>query len=280
MEFRKQKQANASPTRACTLLAATGELARQIGELANSAPQTLRFACLETFSSLLVAEVLRRFVAKYGKVEILLYEGDQVQLQEWLVNGEVELVITDDIGSSFANGRTTRICRIPSHTLLPGGDPLAKQSAVHRGTGNATASITRPPPDISLRDKFFYAQATSPRVAFRAQSYETVRSAGFGVALLQMKPSKYSTPDGPGWVRRLLIDSFAAPTLTVADMYGDHNPQLGGFQIDIVNDLFHEAGPKRFRGCNARTCPNTFGCALGPLKKPCGQDWFSGSLCV
>jgi len=233
-----------------TLLAATGEFERQIGDLAKSAPQTLRVACFEPFSSLFVAEVLRRFVARYGKVEILLYEGDQVQLREWLANGEVELVITYDIGSSFGDDRTTRICRIPSHALLPSGDPLAEQSAV-----SIAELATRPlvlldlPQTSTYMTSFFDAQAIRPRVSFRARSYETVRSAvsaGFGVALLQMKPGKFSTPDGPGLVRRPLTDSFPVPTLIVADMYGDQKPIFVGALIEIINDLFHEMGPSGF----------------------------------
>jgi DNA-binding transcriptional LysR family regulator len=227
-----------------TLLAAAGEFNRQIGDLANSAPQTLKVACFEPFGSLFVAEVLRRFVAKYGEVEILLYEGDQVQLRQWLATGEVELIITYDIGPTFGDDGTTRICQVPGHALLSSGDPLAEKKAV-----SIKELATRPlvlldlPQTSTYLTGLFDVLPSKPRVGFRARSYETVKcavSAGFGIALLHMRPGKYSTPDGPGLVRRPLIDNLPAPTLIVADMYGDHKPAFVKSIIEIVRDLFHD----------------------------------------
>lgn len=233
-----------------TLLAAAGEFNRQIGDLVISAPQTLRVACFEPFGSLFVAEVLRRFVTKYGEVEILLYEGDQVQLREWLASGEVELIITYDIGPTFGDDCTTRICQVPGHALLPSGDPLAEQNAV-----SIAELATRPlvlldlPQTSTYLTSLFDVLPSRPRVGFRARSYETVKcavSAGFGVALLHMRPGKYSTPDGPGLVRRPLIDNLPAPTLIVADMYGNHKPAFVRSIIEIVRDLFHDIDPNEF----------------------------------
>jgi hypothetical protein len=55
-----------------------------------------------------------------------------------------------------------------------------------------------------------------------------------------MMPGKYSTPDGRGLVRRPLIDDLPAPTLIVADMYGNHKPAFVRSIIDIVKDLFRD----------------------------------------
>lgn len=231
-------------TAAGTLLAAAGEFNRQIGDLVNSAPKTLRVACFEPFGSLFVAEVLRRFVTKYGDVEILLYEGNQVQLREWLASGEVELIITYDIGPTFGDDCTTKICQIPGHALLPSGDPLAAQSAV-----SIAELATRPlvlldlPQTSSYLISLFDVLPSRPRIGFRARSYETVKSAvtaGFGMALLHMMPGKYSTPDGQGLVRRPLSDELPSPTLIVADMYGNHKPAFVRSIIDIVKELFHD----------------------------------------
>ena len=59
------------------------------------------------------------------------------------------------------------------------------------------------------------------------------------MALLHMMPGKYSTPDGRGLVRRPIIDDLPAPTLIVADMYGNHKPAFVRSIIEIVKDLFH-----------------------------------------
>lgn len=230
-----------------TLLAAAGEFNRQIGDLVNSAPQTLKVACFEPFGSLFVAEVLRRFVTKYGELEILLYEGDQVQLRQWLASGEVELVITYDIGPTFGDDCTTRICQVPCHALLPSCDPLAEKQAV-----SIAELATRPlvlldlPQTSTYLTSLFDVLPSKPRVGFRARSYETVKSAvsaGFGMALLHMRPGKYSTPDGPGLVRLPLVDTLPAPTLIVADMYGNHKPAFIMSIIEIIRDLFQDIEP-------------------------------------
>lgn len=237
-------------TAARALLAASIEFEREIGGLTRGAPQTLRIACFEPFGSLFIAAVLRRFVDAYGSVEVLLFEGDQVQLREWLANGVVDLIVTYDIGPSFGDDRVTRICRVPAHALLPVGDPLAQSNAV-----SIADLATRPlvlldlPQTATYLMTLFDVLATKPRVAFRTRSYETVRSAvaaGFGVSILQMRPSGHSAADGPGLVRRALTDVFPAPTLIVADIYGANKPAFVRALIDIIKLFFKELGPEGF----------------------------------
>jgi len=246
-----------------TLLAAAGEFNRQIGDLVKSAPQTLKVACFEPFGSLFVAEVLRRFVAKYGDVEILLYEGNQVQLREWLASGEVELVIAYDVGPAFAEDCTTKICQVPAHALLSSGDPLAELDAV-----SIAELATRPlvlldlPQTSTYLISLFDVLPSRPRVGFRARSYETVKSAvsaGFGMALLHMMPGKYSTPDGPGLIRRPLIENLPAPTLIIADIYGNQKPAFVKSIIEIVEDLLHGTDANG----SAVTMPNVARSLLG-----------------
>ncbi|WP_250487920.1 LysR family transcriptional regulator [Caballeronia sp. GaOx3] len=237
-------------TAARTLLAASGDFNRQIADLVKSAPQTLKVACFEPFGSLFVAEALRRFVAKYGDVEILLYEGDQVQLRHWLASGEVELIITYDIGPTFGEQCTTKICQVPGHALLSSGDSLAEKNAV-----SIAELATRPlvlldlPQTSTYLTSLFDVLPSQPHIGFRARSYETVKSAvsaGFGMALLHMMPGKHSTQDGPGLVRRPIIDSLPAPTLIVADIYGNHKPAFVRSIIEIVEDLCNDADPIGF----------------------------------
>jgi DNA-binding transcriptional LysR family regulator len=232
------------------LLAASIEFEREIGGLAKGAPQTLRIACFEPFGSLFIAAVLRRFVDAYGPVEVLLFEGDQVQLREWLANGVVDLIVTYDIGPSFGDDRVTRICRVPAHALLPVDDPLAGRESISIGELALRPLVLLDLPQTSTYiTTLFDVLATRPRVGFRTRSYETVRSAvaaGFGVAILQMRPSGHSAADGVGLVRRPLADVFPAPALIVADIYGAHKPAFVRALIDIVRTFFHELGPGGF----------------------------------
>jgi DNA-binding transcriptional LysR family regulator len=232
------------------LLAAGTEFEREIGGFAKGAPQTLRIACFEPFGSLFIAAVLRRFVDAYGPVDILLYEGDQVQLRNWLANGVVDLIVTYDIGPSFGDDRVSRICRVPAHALLPVGDPLARKDSVSIAELAQRPLVLLDLPQTSTYiTTLFDVLATRPQVGFRTRSYETVRSAvsaGFGVAILQMRPSGHSAADGPGLVRRALTDVFPPPTLIVADIYGANKPAFVRALIDIVKIFFQELGPAGF----------------------------------
>lgn len=232
------------------LLAAGAEFEREIGGLARAAPQTLRIACFEPFGSLFMAAVLRRFVDAYGPVEVLLSEGDQVQLREWLANGVVDLIVTYDIGPSFGEDRVSRICRVPAHALLPADDPLAQKPAVSIGELSMRPLVLLDLPQTATYiTTLFDVLASRPRVGFRTRSYETLRSAvaaGFGVAVLQMRPNGHSAADGPALVRRPLTDVFPAPALIVADIYGSNKPAFVRALIDIVRAFFVELGPQGF----------------------------------
>jgi DNA-binding transcriptional LysR family regulator len=232
------------------LLAAATEFERDVGGLAKGAPHTLRIGCFEPFGALFITAVLRRFADVYGDTEVVLLEGDQVQLREWLATGAVDLIVTYDIGPSFGERRTTPICRVPAHALLPIGDPLAQKSAV-----SIADLATRPLVLLDLPQTYTYITtlfdvlATKPKIGFRTRSYETVRSAvasGFGFAILQMRPSGSSAADGAGLARRPLTDNIPAPTLIVADIYGPNKPAFVRSMIDIIRKYFRDLGPEGF----------------------------------
>lgn len=232
------------------LLAASNDFEREVGGLAKGAPQSLRIACFEPFGSLFIAALLKRFANAYGPVEILLYEGDQVQLRDWLSNGFVDLIVTYDIGPSFGDERVTPICRIPAHALLPIDDPLTSKEAISIGELAMRPLVLLDLPQTSTYiTTLFDVLASRPRVSLRTRSYETVRSAvsaGFGVAVLQMKPSGHSAADGPELVRKPLIDVHHAPALIVADIYGSNKPAFVRALIDITKNFFQELGPHGF----------------------------------
>ena len=74
--------------------------------------------------------MLRKYGDAFGPVEIVLMEGDQAQLREWLGNGLADLIVTYEIGPSFEEDCVTRICKVPTHAILSVSDPLAEQESV------------------------------------------------------------------------------------------------------------------------------------------------------
>lgn len=231
-----------------SLLSAEAEFAREIGTMGDR-PRSVRIGCFEPFGPLFMPEVLRRLVARTGPMDIALLEGDQAQLRVWLESGFVDAAVTYDIGSPFV-GYITPICRMPAHILMRADDPLAEQEVV-----SLEDFVDRPmvlldlPQTATYFSTIFEMTGRSRRIGFRTRSYETVRAAvgaGFGVALLNMRPSAGVMDDGPLLARRPLLEDLPPPTLIVVDPYGHRKPAFLREFIGEMRAYFHELGPNRF----------------------------------
>ena len=231
------------------MLSAANEFNRAIGDLSDRVPKVLRIGCFEPFGALFMPEMLRSYVDNVGDVEIDLLEGDQVQLQAWLVEGLIDLAILYDIGPIHTDS-VTRICRVPAHAVLHADDPLAARDAVW-----LSDLATRPlvlldmPQTATYLLTLFDVLAKRPEVRFHTRSYETVRSAvasGFGMSVLNMRPIGRATSDGAAIVRRPILDDLPPPTLIVADMYGAAKPLFVRIFIEIFRRFFHAIGPSVF----------------------------------
>ena len=230
------------------LLTAETDFLRQVGSL-QSGMQAVRIGCFEPFGPLFMTEGLKRFTAEVGPVAVSLFEGDQTQLADWLNRGFVDLALTYDIGPRF-NAHATPICRVPAHVLLASDHPLAGRPAL------AIADLA--PHPLVLLDlpltvgyllSLFDLHGVKPNVSFRSRSYETVRSAvaaGFGAAILNMRPLNPATSDGTKLVRLPLTDALPAPTLQIVDVYGPNKPRLIKRLSDVFVSLFRDGDPDRF----------------------------------
>ncbi len=230
------------------LLSAEAEFVREIGALADR-PRSIRIGCFEPFGPLFMPEVLRRLVARTGAMNIELFEGDQAQLRVWLETGFVDAAVTYDIGSPFV-GSITPVCRMPAHLLMRADDPLAAKDVV-----SLADFVDHPmvlldlPQTATYFSTIFEMTGRSRHIGFRTRSYETVRAAvgaGFGVALLNMRPSAGVMEDGPLLARRPLLEDLPPPTLIVVDPYGERKP---AFLRDFITEMlayFRELGPNRF----------------------------------
>lgn len=232
-----------------TFLAAESDFSRSVDSLATQAPQTVRVGCFEPFGALFITEVLKRFAEKIGPSEIVLLEGDQSQLHQWLETGSIDFAVTYDIGRSFGES-VSRICSVPAHALLHADDPLARKSAL-----SLQDLVVRPmvlldlPQTVSYLLTLFDVHGLKPTIGLRTRSYETVRSAvaaGFGFSILNMVPLGRTSQDGPHLTRRPLTDELPIPTLLVADIYGVNKPSFVTQFIEVCEQFFKEVGPKGF----------------------------------
>jgi len=244
------------------LMAAEAEFVREIGALADR-PRSVRIGCFEPFGPLFMPEVLRRMVGRTGPMDIALFEADQSQLRVWLETGFVDAAVTYDIGSPFV-GAITPICRMPAHLLMRADDPLAEKVVVSlEDFVDHPMILLDLPQTATYFSTIFEMTGRSRRIAFRTRSYETVRAAvgaGFGVALLNMRPSIGVMEDGPLLVRRPLLEDLPPPTLIVVDPYGDRKPAFLRDFIAEIRGYFRELGPARF----AVTTPERAGSLLLP----------------
>ena len=230
------------------LLAAETDFLRQVGTL-QGGMQAVRIGCFEPFGPLFMTEGLKRFTAEVGPVAVSLFEGDQTQLADWLNRGFVDLALTYDIGPRF-NAHSTPICRVPAHVLLASDHPLADRKAL------AIADLALHPLvllDLPLTVGYllslFDLHGVKPNVSFRSRSYETVRSAvaaGFGAAILNMRPLNPTTSDDARLVRLPLTDALPAPILQIVDVYGPNKPRLIKRLSAVFVSLFRDGDPDRF----------------------------------
>ncbi len=230
------------------LLGAETDFQRRMG-LLQADPQSIRIGCFEPFGPLFMTEGLRRFTEEVGPTRVALFEGDQTQLADWLNRGTVDLVVTYDIGPRF-NAHVTPICRVPAHALLPVDHPLA-------GAASLTIAELEPHPlvllDLPLTVGYllslFDGLGGKPTIGFRSRSYETVRSAvaaGFGIAILNMRPLGPAHADSPRVVRIPLSDPLPAPVLQIVDAYGPDKPRAIRRLSEIFCAMFRDGGPDRF----------------------------------
>lgn len=230
-------------------LAAGREFERAMHQFAVPHADTIRVGCFSPLGGMLVPPVLRRYINLYGECEIVLREGDQTELRRWLAAGDLDLVLTYDIGEEFAMS-TTPICKFPAHALLRQDDPLASQDSVSMAELAERPLVLLDLPETSTYlVTLFDFSARRPHIGLRARSYETVRVAvanGLGVAILNMRPQEEASPDSPRLKRLPIADPLKQPSLIVADPYGHHKPQYVRAMIDTLYQYILDLGPEKF----------------------------------
>lgn len=226
---------------ALLVLSAQSDFVRSMGELGSTAPRSLRIGCFEPFGALFMADFLAGLRSRRAEDEVVLMEGDQRQLRQWIAEGAVDAAVAYDIGPKMGDG-CSRICMVPPHVLLNASDPLASRKVVSMEDLAKRPLVLLDLPETSTYLlTLFEAFAVRPHVSFRTRSYETLRaavSAGFGVAVLNMRPVGLATLDGQNLVRRPIKEALPAPVLVVADIYGSGKPPYLVHLIESLKEYF------------------------------------------
>lgn len=229
-------------------LSAGEEFNRSVEGMDRETTPSLRVGCFAPFGSILIPPVLKRYIEKNGECQINLLEGDQSELRNWLTAGDVDLVVTYDIGELFGIG-VTPICKCPAHAVLNANDSDADRSTISMKRLSQKPHILLDLPETSsylLALLDFAGQR--PDIVLKTRSYNTIRAAvanGIGSSMLNIRPAETS-PDTPSVVRIPISDELRQPTLMVADPYGDLKPDYVSAFISTLYDYLAELGPKGF----------------------------------
>ncbi len=230
-------------------LAAGSDFFTSLDQFSRSRPATVRLGCFSPLGALLIPPVLKRFVAAHGDCEFILFEGDQIELRNWLATGALDLVVTYDIGEEYGSA-ITPICKFPAHALVRADDPLTEKGAVSMEELSQRPLILLDLPETrTYLMALFDFVARRPKVGLRTRSYETIRSAvsnGLGVSVLNIRPSLEASPDGPDLKRIPISDKLRQPTLLVADPYGEQKPGYVRAFIHALYRYLADLGPERF----------------------------------
>jgi molybdate transport repressor ModE-like protein len=230
-------------------LAAGGDFFASLDELAHSGNHAIRVGCFSPLGALLIPPVVKRMAGEVGESEFILYEGDQVELRTWLTAGMLDVVVTYDIGEEYGSG-ITPICKVPAHALVHHDDNIADQETVSMEelAQRPLVLLDLPETRTYLMALFDFA-ARRPRLGLRTRSYETIRAAvsnGLGVSVLNIKPNREASPDGPELRRIPISDPLRQPTLLVADPYGESKPAYVKAFIRNLHQYISEMGPDNF----------------------------------
>jgi len=245
---------------------AENDFTQAVNELADRPPATLRIGCGPAFGGLFLINVIKIFMTQHPHVHIVLYEGWTDELEKWLIEGAVDVVIAYDLGFDQAE-EVLPICRLPPHAVIGNDNPLAEQAYVTLEELSEQPYILLEPQRVAnFHMAMFDIFAKRPRIVLRSRSSETVRSAvasGLGCSILHMKPFGDRKTDRQPFKRIPIIDDLPFATLVIADMYGAKKPKYLLSLIDTVRQIFLDAGPAEF----SVTAPERMGEVLNVAPK-------------
>jgi DNA-binding transcriptional LysR family regulator len=188
---------------------------------------TLSIGCLSYLVPSYLPAIIKSFVTSYPEIEVAFREGGQEELQQGLVDGQLEVVLTYDLllPHRFA---AEPLKELPPYLLVPAKHRLARRDAV------SLKDICEEPCvllDLPIsRDYFasvFGALGLKPNVRYRTRSVEAVRSFvgnGLGYSILNHPSKTLTTYDGKR-TRTLRLRDTLQPARISAVRLANHRPR-------------------------------------------------------
>ena len=196
------------------LLSEVESFTSEASGMKNTLAGELVVGCYAPLSPHALPSIIRDMTRLHPDITVRLHEGPLPQVQNALLEGEVDVILTYDFGLSERVSYEV-LGESPPHILLPEDDPLAKHNEI------SLADLTDKPMillDLPETRNFLYSLfqsiGTRPLIAHRTKTYEMVRSlvaVGLGFSILNLRPHIDRTYDGSRVVCLPIADSVKAP---------------------------------------------------------------------
>jgi LysR family cys regulon transcriptional activator len=149
----------------------------------------LNLAATFTFARYLLPDALRRFVARYPKIEINLLQDSPAQVSRLASSGEADIALTTRPAEEFPDLLFLEYCELPRVLVAPRGHPLLGEKRVSLKAISQYPLITL---DIGSHGQLqmrelFASAGLEPRIVFAGVDVDVVKAfveAGLGVAVL------------------------------------------------------------------------------------------------
>lgn len=158
------------------LVRSAEEFTGHAGTLQDHLSGRLVVGCFDTIAPAALPSLLRRFQHRHPDVEVDFLEGGQMQLQQALFEGRIELSIMYDYDLAHGLDRPVMTQPLP-HALVPRSHPVAAASDISlRELADEPFIMIKTAPARPLIMQVFAAAGVSPRVRFNSANFDHIRA--------------------------------------------------------------------------------------------------------
>jgi DNA-binding transcriptional LysR family regulator len=184
------------------LLEAAEQAERAAAGIARGLGGSLRVGCFRTMAPFVLPALVRRLGDGTPAIDLHPLEADHARLVDALGAGELDVALLYAMTADLAPFDRRRVATLRPYAVLPQGHRLAARPAVTLAELAGEPLVLFDLPGSRHYFESLFARAgLAPRVAFRSQSLESVRSAvanGLGASVLVVRPPGELSYDGRG----------------------------------------------------------------------------------
>jgi LysR family transcriptional regulator, cys regulon transcriptional activator len=187
-----------------------------------------------TLARYVLPKVLRRFSARYPRVELKLLQGSSDELCKRVVSGEADIALTTRPADAFPTLLLLEYCDLPRALIVPRAHALAKSRRITLEALSRVPLITLDAGSYgqARMRQLFAERGLEPNIVFSAANVDLVKAfveAGLGVAIVSMLSFDAQRDRA---LQALKLDHLLEPHRGCLAMRKNH--YLRGFAFDFI----------------------------------------------